>query len=56
MQTIFSCKDRQTYIGPEPAFVIIEDWINPTPRKKFAKTISQGDFTQVQEDVREQAE
>ena len=56
METTLSCKDQQVRIGPDQPFVVIGERINPTRRKKFAETMSQGDFSLVQEDARRQVE
>jgi len=56
METKLSLKDRQVVISPERPFTIIGERINPTRRKKLAETMSQGDFSVVQEDARRQVE
>jgi 5-methyltetrahydrofolate--homocysteine methyltransferase len=56
METKLSLKDRQVVISPERPFTIIGERINPTRRKKLAETMSQGDFSIVQEDARRQVE
>jgi len=56
METRLSLKDHAVFISPERPFTIIGERINPTRRKKLAETMSQGDFSVVQEDARRQVE
>jgi len=56
METILTNKDKTTIISREQPFVIIGERINPTRRKKLAESMSQGDFSVVQEDAVRQAE
>ena len=56
MDTVLTFNERQVVISPERPFVIIGERINPTRRKKLAETMSQGDFSIVQEDARKQVE
>ena len=56
METKLTNKDRTVIISPENPFTIIGERINPTRRKKLAETMSQGDFSVVQEDARKQVE
>src|SRR3990172_1448718 len=56
METILTYKDRTTIISREHPFVIIGERINPTRRKKLAESMSQGDFSVVQEDAVRQVE
>ena len=56
METRLSIKDRFVIISPDHPFTIIGERINPTRRKKLAETMSQGDFSIVQEDARKQVE
>jgi 5-methyltetrahydrofolate--homocysteine methyltransferase len=56
METKLTNKDRTVIISPENPLTIIGERINPTRRKKLAETMSQGDFSVVQEDARKQVE
>src|SRR5512137_3004534 len=56
METKLSCKDKVVTISPDRPFTIIGERINPTRRKKMAETMSQGDFSVIQEDARKQVE
>jgi 5-methyltetrahydrofolate--homocysteine methyltransferase len=56
METRLSIRDRVVVISPDSPFTIIGERINPTRRKKLAETMSQGDFSVVQEDARKQVE
>jgi 5-methyltetrahydrofolate--homocysteine methyltransferase len=56
METRLSIKGRVITISPDHPFTIIGERINPTRRKKLAETMSQGDFSVVQEDARKQVE
>jgi 5-methyltetrahydrofolate--homocysteine methyltransferase len=56
METRLTLKDRVVIISPDKPFTIIGERINPTRRKKLAETMSQGDFSIVQEDARVQVE
>ena len=56
METRLTFKDRTVIISPDRPFTIIGERINPTRRKKLAETMSQGDFSVVQEDARKQVE
>ena len=56
METRLAYKDHQVIISPELPFVIIGERINPTRRKKLAESISQGDYSVVQEVALRQVE
>ena len=56
METILTYQDVKTIISPQHPFVIIGERINPTRRKKLAESMSQGDFSVVQEDAIRQVE
>ena len=56
METRLTLRDRVVIISPEKPFTIIGERINPTRRKKLAETMSQADFSVVQEDARKQVE
>jgi len=56
METRLTIKDRVVIISPDRPFTVIGERINPTRRKKLAETMSQGDFSIVQEDARMQVE
>ncbi|MEW5867805.1 MAG: dihydropteroate synthase [Chloroflexota bacterium] len=56
METELSFKDTKVVISPERPFTIIGERINPTRRKKLAESMSQGDYSVVQEDARRQVE
>lgn len=56
METTLTYQDHKVIISPELPFVIIGERINPTRRKKLAESISQGDYSVVQEDALRQVE
>jgi 5-methyltetrahydrofolate--homocysteine methyltransferase len=56
METRLTLKDQAVIISPYKPFTIIGERINPTRRKKLAETMSQGDFSVVQENARTQVE
>jgi 5-methyltetrahydrofolate--homocysteine methyltransferase len=56
METKLTLNDREVVISPTRPFTIIGERINPTRRKKLAESMSQGDFSVVQEDARRQVE
>lgn len=51
METRLSIKDKTVIIGPNQPFRIIGERINPTRRKKLASTMSEGNYSVVQEDA-----
>jgi 5-methyltetrahydrofolate--homocysteine methyltransferase len=55
METRLSIKDNVAIISPDKPFVIIGERINPTRRKKLAESMTQGDYSLVQEDALKQA-
>ncbi len=56
METHLTSKNRSVIISPDRPFTIIGERINPTRRKRLAETMSQGDFSVVQEDALKQVE
>jgi 5-methyltetrahydrofolate--homocysteine methyltransferase len=56
METKLSFKDHTVSISPDHPFRIIGERINPTRRKKLASTMTEGDFSVVQEDAIRQVE
>ena len=56
METKVTYKEETVTISPDHPFTIIGERINPTRRKKLAASISDGDFTIVQQDARRQVE
>lgn len=56
METRLSNKDHSVVISPDSPFTIIGERINPTRRKKLAASMSEGDFSMVQEEARRQVE
>lgn len=56
METRLSNKDHSVVISPDSPFTIIGERINPTRRKKLAASMSEGDFSLVQEEARRQVE
>jgi len=51
METKLTFKDQTVIISHERPFTIIGERINPTRRRKLAESMSQGDFSVVQEDA-----
>lgn len=54
-ETVVSSKTREVHIGPDRAFVIIGERINPTGRKKLSEELAAGDFSRVRQDALFQA-
>lgn len=56
METTISSKTKSVVIGPERPFVIIGERINPTGRKRLAKSLAQGDMSFVRQEALAQVE
>ena len=56
MQTVLESQSRTAVIGPDAPFTIIGERINPTGRKAFQAQLQQGDLSQLEIDVAEQAD
>jgi len=56
MQTVLESQSRTAVIGPDGPFTIIGERINPTGRKAFQAQLQQGDLSQLEIDVAEQAD
>jgi 5-methyltetrahydrofolate--homocysteine methyltransferase len=55
METVLRSRTREVVIGPERAFCVIGERINPTGRKTFQAQLQAGDLSQLEVDVAEQA-
>src|ERR687884_1422784 len=55
METVIQSRSKTVVIGPEQPFCIIGERINPTGRKSFQAQLQQGDLSQLEIDVAEQA-
>jgi 5-methyltetrahydrofolate--homocysteine methyltransferase len=55
LKTTVSSKTKTHVIGPDEAFTIVGERINPTGRKLLAREMSAGDFSRVQADALAQA-
>jgi 5-methyltetrahydrofolate--homocysteine methyltransferase len=51
METVITSPSRTVHIGPDQAFVIIGERINPTGRKKLAAEMAAGNFERVRADA-----
>jgi 5-methyltetrahydrofolate--homocysteine methyltransferase len=56
METKVSSASKEVIISYERPTVIIGERINPTGRKKFTKTLQEGDLSIIEKDAREQVE
>ena len=54
MDTVLRSQSKTVVIGPDQAFCIIGERINPTGRKAFQAQLQQGDLSQIEIDVAEQ--
>jgi 5-methyltetrahydrofolate--homocysteine methyltransferase len=55
VETVLESKKRKTIIGPDRAFVVIGERINPTGRKKLAEELLGGNLDRVRADAQAQA-
>ncbi len=55
-ETLVSSPTREVHIGPERAFVLIGERINPTGRKKLSEELALGDFSRLEKDALAQAQ
>lgn len=56
METKLSLKEKTVTISPNHPFVVIGERINPTRRKKLAQSLTEGDFSLVQEEAKMQVQ